>query len=546
LIIFCEPDMSLNILEGPARARLESQLPDLLKAQRWFGGKARDVAAATIVDRIVLPSARPDTVLLIVDVAYGDGGHEMYAMPIAAAFGQEAAHISHEMPRAVLTHVSAGDKTQENGVLYDAMWNADAMHRLLLAIGQGARVPGETGTLQASPTSAYRSVAPSGADLTPRVLQTQQSNTSVAFGKQALLKLYRRVQPGINPDWEIGRYLTSHAFSHSPAVGGVMEYVRSGEPMTVALLQAFVPNEGDAWGTMLAAAEGFLARVLQDTAQVDSEAGRERSLWELAQSALSEPGRTLIGPALNAAGCLGRRTAALHLTLGGERNDPAFAPEPLTRAYLEARQQSMQQSYRQVMRLLTQRSGLSAGIREGAHALLTQEPNILALFHTLLDIREGGQRIRCHGDYHLGQVLWTGDDYIVTDFEGEPARPLHERRLKHSPLYDVAGMLRSFAYVSSSALAAHPVDQRGRLERWAGYWLRWVRAYFLGAYLADVRQAPFWPPSSTEAARLLTVHELEKAVYELGYELNNRPEWAAIPLKGITDIVHMSGVRAAA
>jgi trehalose synthase-fused probable maltokinase len=146
----------------------------------------------------------------------------------------------------------------------------------------------------------------------------------------------------------------------------------------------------------------------------------------------------------------------------------------------------------------------------------------------------------------LGQVLWTGDDYVVTDFEGEPARPLLERRLKHSPLYDVAGMLRSFAYVSASALAGQPSEQRRRLERWARYWTRWVRAHFLGAYVADVRHAPFWPASAQEAARLLTVHELEKAVYELGYELNNRPEWAAIPLKGITEIVHLSGVRAAA
>jgi|KBSMisStandDraft_5_1062788.scaffolds.fasta_scaffold34885_2 trehalose synthase-fused probable maltokinase len=539
--------MSLNVLEGVARTRLEAQLPDLLKAQRWFGGKARDVASVQIIDRIVIPAARPGTVLLIVVVAYRDGGHEHYALPVAAAFGREAEHIVHEMPRAVLTHLAAGDTARhEAGVVYDAMWNADAMHRLLDAIGEGARWPGEAGVLQGSSTAAYASMVPSGGHLTAHVLQTQQSNTSVAFGEQALLKLYRRVQAGINPDWEIGRYLTSRGFTHSPAAGGVIEYVGPDGTMTVALLQAFVPNVGDAWHAMLRMLEGFLARVQQDTAQVDSEAGRECPLWELVQSALSDAGRTFIGPALEAAACLGRRTAALHLTLGAERSDPNFAAEALTPAYLEARQRSMRQSWKEVMQLLTQRSQPGAPLRAEAHELLAQEGHVLAVFQTLLDVRDGGERIRCHGDYHLGQVLWTGDDYVVTDFEGEPARPLHERRLKHSPLYDVAGMLRSFAYVSSSVLAGQPYERRQQLARWTSYWSRWVRAHFLGAYVADVRDAPFWPRSSKDAARLLTVHELEKAVYELGYELNNRPDWATIPLKGIAEIIHMSGVRAAA
>jgi trehalose synthase-fused probable maltokinase len=326
----------------------------------------------------------------------------------------------------------------------------------------------------------------------------------------------------------------------------VIEYVKRDETITVALLQAFVPNVGDAWTAMLTMLEGFLARVPQDTAEVDSEAGGECSLWELSPSELSDAGRTLIGPALDAAACLGRRTAALHLTLGGERNDPDFASEPLTPAYLEARQRSMQQSWKEVAQLLTQRSQSAAPLQEEAYRLLAQESRVLAVFQTLLDVREGGERIRCHGDYHLGQVLWTGDDYVVTDFEGEPARPLNERRLKKSPLYDVAGMLRSFAYVSSSALVGQSHEYRRRLSRWASFWARWVRAHFLGAYVAEVHDAPFWPRSARDAARLLTVHELEKAVYELGYELNNRPEWAIIPLKGIIEIVHMSGVRAAA
>jgi trehalose synthase-fused probable maltokinase len=381
--------------------------------------------------------------------------------------------------------------------------------------------------------------------LAPRVLHTQQSNTSVALGEEALLKLYRRVQTGINPDWEIGRYLTSHAFTHSPAVGGAIEYVTAGESITVALLQAFVPNQGDAWEAMLKASEGFLARVLQQSSPVDREGGRECSLWELSRTELPAAGRSLIGPALDAAACLGRRTAALHLTLGQESSDPAFVSEAVTAAYLEARHASMRQLWKQVLWWHQQRS--VAAVREHTSTDLSAlEPSVLAVFQSLLEVGEGGRRIRCHGDFHLGQVLWTGDDYVVTDFEGEPARPIHERRLKHSPLYDVAGMLRSFEYAASTALANQPSDRRQACESWMSYWSRWVRAQFLSAYVADVRDAAFWPASSRDAARLLTVYELEKAVYELGYELNNRPEWAAIPLKGITEIIQMSGVRAAA
>jgi maltose alpha-D-glucosyltransferase/alpha-amylase len=548
LIIFCEQGMPQNFLEGVTRTRLEAQLPAFLKEQRWFGGKARDPAAAHIVDSIAIPSEDTDTVLLLIDVAYRDGGRENYVLLIASAVGEDASRISQNMPRAVLSHLAA-DETDgiSKGLLYDAMWNPLVMHTLLRAMRDGTRFAGEAGTLQASSTTAYEAMVPSDVDITSRVLNAEQSNTSVAFGEQALLKLYRRAQPGVNPDWEIGRYLTSRGFSHSPAVGGAIEYVRSGETTTVALLQAFVRNKGDAWAATLNQLDEFLTRVLAKAPGVDSGAGKASSLWEVAQSPLSEKGRELIGPALEAAACLGRHTAALHLTLGEADRDPDFAPEPLTLEYRQARHHSMLQLWKQVVRLLGQRSAQGLPIPREASDLLAQEASVLAVFQTLLDIQQGGQRIRCHGDYHLGQVLWTGSDYIVTDFEGEPARPLHERRLKHSPLYDVAGMLRSFDYASWSALAKGQYnDGRDKLESWTTYWSRWVRAHFLGEYLTHVKDASFWPQLPEDAARLLTVHQLEKAVYELGYELNNRPEWVAIPLKGINEIIHMSGARAAA
>ncbi|HWC51523.1 MAG TPA: putative maltokinase [Nitrospira sp.] len=540
--------MPKNFLEGPTRTRFEAQLPGLLKGRRWFGGKARDATTARIIDTISIPSQHHDTVLVLIDVAYRDAGHETYVLLIASAVGEEADNVSKDMPRAVLLHSPEG---QADGcvkeLLYDAMWDSAAMHTLLRAMGDGARFEGEVGALQGSRTTAYEPMVATDGPLAPRVLNAEQSNTSVAFGDRALLKLYRRTQPGVNPDWEIGRYLTSRAFFHSPAVGGALEYVvRSGEATTVALLQAFVRNQGDAWAATLRELDEFLTRVVAETPGVDSGAGKTCTMWDLAQTPVSEKTRDVIGPTLEAAAALGRLTAVLHRTLG-EADDPDFASEPLTSQYREARHHSMLQLWQQVVSLVRQRSMQGIPIPAEASDLLAQDAGVLAIFQAVLEIEQGGRRIRCHGDYHLGQVLWTGSDYVVTDFEGEPARPLHERRMKHSPLYDVAGMLRSFDYASWTALANNRAKaMREQLEPWTTYWSRWVRAHFLATYVTHVKDTPFWPPSSKDAARLLTVYQLEKAVYELGYELNNRPEWVAIPLKGINEIIQLSGARAAA
>jgi trehalose synthase-fused probable maltokinase len=446
----------------------------------------------------------------------------------------------------VLVHVGVDDtERHEPGVLYDAMWDSAVLHVLVRAMAQGARLPGETGSLQASSTAAYTAMVPSDEPSPSRLLSTEQSNTTVAFG-EAILKLYRRLQPGINPDWEIGRYLTGHGFSHSPAVGGAIEYVTSGERATVALLQSYVRNEGDAWGQMLKQLDGFLARAAAQTSPGDSNAGRDRSPSDLARSGVPDSARRLIGPALDAAACLARRTAALHRTLGEAHDDQDFAPEPLTADHRQSRHRSMRDMWKQMARLLRQRSVTAPSIRQEAEHLLAQEPVVLGVFETLLEMQDGGRRIRCHGDYHLGQVLWTGSDYVVTDFEGEPARSLQERRLKQSPLYDVAGMLRSFDYASWTALGSRTPNDQRNLESWARYWSRWVRACFLREYLTQMQDAALLPPSPNDAARLLRVYQLEKAVYELGYELNNRPDWVAIPMKGINEIAHVSGAKTAA
>lgn len=527
--------------EGAARVRLEAALPDILGRQRWFGGKARVLAAAEIRDAIPITAGKTRALLVLCEVTYRDGERETYVLSVAAAFGEEADRIAREAPQAVLARVAASDGgPQGHGVLYDALWNEGVAWRLLEAIGRGERFPGKAGTLTASASAAYGAITPADSRTGARIMKAEQSNTSVAYGDRAMLKLYRRLQPGINPELEIGRVLTAAAFPYSAPVGGAIEYLwGDGDAMTVGVLQAFVRNEGDAWGQMLKLVEAYLSRVPRQGAGVDPDLGRGRSVWVLAQAALPDDARQLIGPALDAAATLGGRTAALHLALAGPGEDAGFAPEPMTEHYRRSRHEAMVRLWRNTRSLLAQRrEALPSGLQAEVNNLLDRDQAVQAFWQALLGVEDGGLRIRCHGDYHLGQVLWTGSDYVVIDFEGEPARPVSERRTKHSPLLDVAGMLRSFDYAGAAALAGR---RRGDAEpdqaAWAGFWSRWVGAEFLGAYGRATREASFRPRSEQAGETLLTAHVLEKAVYELGYELNNRPEWAAIPLRGIMEMI---------
>jgi maltose alpha-D-glucosyltransferase/alpha-amylase len=241
---------------------------------------------------------------------------------------------------------------------------------------------------------------------------------------------------------------------------------------------------------------------------------------------------------------LGKRTAQMHLALAAKTEDPDFAPERFTRLYQRSLYQSMRTTCRRNLSLLRRRlNHLSEDSRPAATDLANREPAILDTFHRLLDIRITALRTRVHGDYHLGQVLYTGKDFVIIDFEGEPARPVSERLIKRSPLRDVAGMLRSFHYAACTALQVAETrgwvtpGNRAVLASWADYWFMWMGSLFLKQYLCVVGDGAFLPSNPTETRILLESYLLEKAVYELGYELNNRPDWVKIPVTGILHVM---------
>jgi maltose alpha-D-glucosyltransferase/alpha-amylase len=406
--------------------------------------------------------------------------------------------------------------------------------------------------LAAHPGRAFRTIArpkgPKGPAEGSQVIQTEQINTSILYGNRMLLKLYRRVDEGINPDTEIGLFLSERlGYRAIPPFAGAIEYRKpEAEPMVVGLLQAFVPNQGDAWRFTLDEIARYLERVLSRGSEPPPPLELSLSPLGIAYQEIPVFLQELIGGVyLEMAGLLGKRTAELHQALASETEDPAFMPEPFTTHYQRSIFQSMQSLARQELQLLkTKLKELPEAARKEAQTILGREKEILERFRRILKTKLTGMRIRIHGDYHLGQVLYTGNDFVIIDFEGEPARPLSERRLKRSAFRDVAGMLRSFHYAAFTGLLHHASlrpEDLPLLEPWAELWHRYVGGAFLRAYLDAAADAPFLPKDSEQTELLLNAHLLNKAIYELGYELNNRPEWALVSLKGIRASLDIKG-----
>jgi maltose alpha-D-glucosyltransferase/alpha-amylase len=432
------------------------------------------------------------------------------------------------------------------GFLLDGAAEAGFSRHLLSFIARRRRTRARAGEIVARPTAFLKAIArhPSE-DLTPSAVFAEQSNTSVVFGNRLILKLFRRLQEGVNPDLQIGRYLTENGFAHTPPVAGFIEYrAAGGKSKTLGILQGYVANQGDAWEFTLNMLDGYFEQVAARQPGLAEAPVPRESLLETTGRDIPEEMAVLAGFYLSAVRKLGERTAQMHLTLARPTRDTAMAPENFSRLYQRSLYQSMRTTCRRNLSLLRRHLGrLPEDVRAEAAGLAEKEKAILDAFRRLVDIPITARRTRCHGDYHLGQVLYTGKDFVIIDFEGEPERPLSERLIKRSPLRDVAGMLRSFHYAAVTALRSAETrgwmrpEHRSALASWGEYWFKWVGAAFLAEYLRVAGAGDFLPPSDAQKQVLLDGFVLEKAIYELGYELNNRPAWVRIPIHGIHSVL---------
>ncbi|MFN2476844.1 MAG: maltose alpha-D-glucosyltransferase [Chthoniobacterales bacterium] len=516
-----------TLLHGDGRKLIEREvLPGYVRNRRWFGSKARSISGMRVAEEVVVSAEADAARIWFVGVTYRDIAPETYTLPVKVARGAAARHVEETAPHAVIARLEGA----EDVILHDAVWDAGFRENLFRLMAERQGFAGKGGEI----------VGTAGAGLgdgvvttvSSQVLGVEQSNSSVIFDGKYFLKLYRKLEDGVNPDVEVTRFLSeSTGFANVPTFAGAVEYRRGrAEPTVVCAMQAAVTSEGDAWAMTLDSVSRFYERVLARKADLQSDTISAGPLVN-----------DLIGGVYpERAKLLGERTAELHLALASETEDKRFVPEPFNAMAQRSVFQNMRAMLRRSWEMLGKKLGqLPPNFRDEAAEVLAAEKQILGLQQRILEQTTGAAKIRIHGDYHLGQVLYTGKDFIILDFEGEPARALSERKLKRSALRDVAGMMRSFQYAAYSALwqpSMRPEDIPF-LERWADTWYRQMSSVFLQSYLSTTRGATFIPQRERDFQIMLEAYLLDKAVYEVGYELNNRPDWVVIPLRGIKHIL---------
>jgi maltose alpha-D-glucosyltransferase/alpha-amylase len=524
-----------SLLDGHVRTLIEREaLAPFLARQRWFGGKARRIRAAKFVDWGVLRRGSRPMFLTIVTVTYDDGGTERYFVPLTIVANDLAERVMAETPFAALARITGARK----GLVADAGPDDEFANTMVQALEQQTDVRTKRGTIRPDRTPVFEALRGDG-PLAPRRLSVEQSNTSIAYGDRLIAKLFRRVERGPNPDVEIGEHLTVHTdFRRAPRVAGAFDYQEAGEPPSnLAVFHELVPSQADGWTHALAEL-GHFFELVEGRGEPPLEALAPEHVLDLAALPTPAAVSDVAGAFIDTAQTLGRRTAELHIALASPSTDPAFAIEPLSGKDIDRLLREARAQVHRALELVRQRADLVFDLVESAAMLLGRADQALATPSALPDLT--GARTRVHGDYHLGQVLWVEGDFYILDFEGEPTRPLEERRMKESPLKDVAGMLRSFSYAAYAGLFSHTAARRSqfeRLERWAHVWQNWTSASFLKGYLGTIQATAVLPAAPAQRRTVLDLFLLDKALYELQYELNNRPDWLRIPIHGMEDLL---------
>ncbi len=524
-----------GFLEGAFQDTLENEiLPVWLPRQRWFRSKSRIITGVALSDWAKMGGG---FFIVFLTVTFSEGEKERYCLPLKVVTGSVANRLACEAQESILAQFKT---PRGEGIFLDGLADRVACCELFDAMADNRSFPSRRGgTIQAFATRAFeQALSVESTCIKVRPLGVEQSNSSVVLDEKAIFKLYRRIEDGSNPDFTISLHLTEHTdfTALAPVAGGIMFNRDKGRSAAVAMLQPYVANDGDGWAYALQSAQDFVER----TRDLSEERFRRFAGMELLAAAAAyreRGGSDLFGEDLTSFENLGRRTADFHVAMVDSTRQSAFKPEALDKGYLQSLTDVFTHRARQTLEHLSTRfPDLSADVQERVNLVLAKGDQLTHRFHELASMKSRATRIRCHGDYHLGQVLRRGTDWILLDFEGEPLRTLAERQEKHSPLKDVAGMLRSFAYAAMNILFSQEEilpEERAFLNKRLYAWKEWVQAAFLHGYLDRAAGSSFLPARERHLELLLYSFILDKAFYETEYELNNRPDWLRIPLEGV-------------
>jgi maltose alpha-D-glucosyltransferase/alpha-amylase len=549
-----------EVFHGKAKDLLQEWLVSYLPTCPYFTRRPAQVEAAMIMETIPVPAAGGPGAgtahVALIQVEFSEGDPETYVLPLAFAHGEQAQRISAERPEAVVVDLQVqpapgNSQAAEAGVLYDPFGDPPFCWALLDAVLRPRRFRRAGGELAGVSLPGRPSPNGAAAPAAPTSFRGDQRNTSVHFGNQYVLKIFRKVEEGINPEAEVGRFLAERtSFRNVPRLLGMLEYRRGwGEPLTLGVLYEYVEHQADGWQFCQDALGRYFEQALARPERRGDLPLPRRPLLELRTAEVPRLAQDMIGTPLETARLLGQRVAELHRALSSHPEDPAFASEPFTTLYQRSLYQSLRSQARQMFVLLRRQLGaLPEEVRDEARRLHGQEEALLQRARAVYQHKIRAQRIRSHCDLTLHEVLYTGRDIVFIDFEGATYRPLSDRRRKYTPLRDLACMLRSFQGAALFALANGRVRREdfATLEPWAELWQLWMCAAFLRGYWDSNDIGPLLPESVQEQDILLHFYLSKRALNELRYQLMRDPGRAAVAVRSLLNVLDMPPAQAAA
>jgi maltose alpha-D-glucosyltransferase/alpha-amylase len=526
-----------DIVSKETLVRLENKIfPAYMMQLRWFGGKARAIEHMRIVNHLRIPLPENSAIFFLIEVSYQSGLPDIYQLPVAFATQTLAFKLQDSCPKAVICRLQIDGV---EGVLYDALYGADLQEVIISHMANNHSMKLPHSELVFSGNEILHHHMQEKEKIKPKVLSGEQSNTSITYGNRFFLKVFRKVDRAVNPDLEITKFLTEHtSFRNIPAFVGAIEWKYEKDSLVVGMMQEMIESSGDAWINMLDRLNDFNEAVLVRNTPLANPEKVGTLVDPVAYESIPEQFKELIEVSVaEQVRLLGVRTGEMHLALASGTAFPDFKPEDYSLHYQRSLYAGLQSLVRGTFHNQSKNiRKLSEEVQQDAEEVLNMKEEILEVLRRIYKKKIDVTKIRIHGDYHLGQVLFTGKDFVITDFEGEPARSYSERRLKRSPLRDVAGMIRSFHYAAYGSLFLDNQIRKedfGKLMPFVEHWYHYISGFFMKAYLETVKGSGFVPKNKEDLETLMTTFLLEKAIYELNYELNNRPDWVIIPLRGI-------------